>query len=72
MVPNTQVDIYWTLPLESWLRTRLKSLNLTEDWPISPVLFNGDKPFPYLGVGAERAPITYDDRWYYTGNLTQI
>lgn len=53
--------------------TRLKTLNLTGNWPVSPALFNGDKPFPYLEkVRIAGAPITYDGRWYYTGNPSDV
>ncbi|KAL4933949.1 uncharacterized protein BDV17DRAFT_298135 [Aspergillus undulatus] len=53
--------------------THLTNLNLTGDWLVSPALFNGQKQFPYLErVHIQGAPITYDGRWYYTGNSTAV
>ncbi|KAE8152992.1 hypothetical protein BDV25DRAFT_127610 [Aspergillus avenaceus] len=53
--------------------THLTNLSLTGDWLVSPELFNGEKTFPYLEkVNIQGALITYDGRWYYTGNPTDI
>ncbi|KAI9925914.1 hypothetical protein MW887_005720 [Aspergillus wentii] len=49
-------------------RARLTTLSLTGDWLISPALFD-EATFPYLErVKVEGALITYDGRWYYTGD----
>ncbi|OGM49435.1 hypothetical protein ABOM_003579 [Aspergillus bombycis] len=51
----------------------LESLVLTGWWPISPALFNGTAPFPYLqDLHIDAAMLTYDGRWYYTGNPDSV
>ncbi|RAQ49289.1 hypothetical protein AFGD_002447 [Aspergillus flavus] len=53
--------------------THLRTLNLTGWWLVSPALFNTDKTFPYLQkVQIQGALITYDGRWYYSGNPTDV
>ncbi|KAE8332150.1 hypothetical protein BDV39DRAFT_189267 [Aspergillus sergii] len=47
----------------------LATLSLTGPWLISPALFNGTAPFPYLqDLNINAAILTYDGRWYYTGD----
>jgi hypothetical protein len=49
--------------------TPLKHLTLTGNWLVSPALFDGEKPFPHLEEFIIHSElITYDGRWYYTGN----
>ncbi|KAE8318612.1 hypothetical protein BDV41DRAFT_521528 [Aspergillus transmontanensis] len=54
-------------------KTHLTTLNLTGWWLVSPALFNTDKTFPYLQkVQIQGALITYDGRWYYSGNPADV
>ncbi|KAB8276348.1 hypothetical protein BDV30DRAFT_235802 [Aspergillus minisclerotigenes] len=51
----------------------LARLYLTGSWLISPVLFNGTAPFPYLqDLNIDAAILTYDGRWYYTGDPSSV
>ncbi|KAE8313620.1 hypothetical protein BDV41DRAFT_536408 [Aspergillus transmontanensis] len=54
-------------------RSSLEALNLTRSCLISPVLFNGTAPFPYLqNLNIDAVMLTYDGRWYYTGDYSSM
>lgn len=51
----------------------LETLKLYGRWPISPMLFGGDVEFRCLKeIDIECAPITYDGKWYYTGDPSNV